>query len=247
MNNTDIIIKPADKGGAVVIMNFSDYDITMNNLLSDDIVYEKITPTVHKKIIKTVHSDLYDLLMGDNKMMSPKSPLETLNEQFPGLQFKLIRQSGPLYAPVLTVGVEIIGKSFEASGPSKKTAKHRLAEKVLKQVVEKCMENPVKELNSLREGLEYKELAKTGDRYNRCYVMEVEVDGHTFTGRGRNKKKAKENAAMAVLRNFWCDKTAPAKADKNMSAKSAATEVSSFLLSLNTNIIKTFNREESLL
>ncbi|XP_072104297.1 interleukin enhancer-binding factor 3 homolog isoform X1 [Mobula birostris] len=57
--------------------------------------------------------------------------LMRLNQLRPGLQYKLISQTGPVHAPVFTMSVEVDGKNYEASGPSKKTAKLHVAVKVL--------------------------------------------------------------------------------------------------------------------
>ncbi|XP_069557253.1 interleukin enhancer-binding factor 3 homolog isoform X1 [Brachyistius frenatus] len=57
--------------------------------------------------------------------------LMRLNQLKPGLQYKLISQTGPVHVPVFTMAVEVDGKSFEASGPSKRTAKLHVAVKVL--------------------------------------------------------------------------------------------------------------------
>lgn len=56
--------------------------------------------------------------------------LMRLNQLKPGLQYKLISQTGPVHVPVFTMAVEVDGKSFEASGPSKRTAKLHVAVKV---------------------------------------------------------------------------------------------------------------------
>lgn len=53
-----------------------------------------------------------------------------LNQLKPGLQYKLVSQTGPVHAPIFTMSVEIDGSTFEASGPSKKTAKLHVAVKV---------------------------------------------------------------------------------------------------------------------
>ncbi|XP_047427546.1 interleukin enhancer-binding factor 3 homolog isoform X2 [Mugil cephalus] len=57
--------------------------------------------------------------------------LMRLNQLKPGLQYKLISQTGPVHVPVFTMAVEVDGKTFEASGPSKRTAKLHVAVKVL--------------------------------------------------------------------------------------------------------------------
>lgn len=56
--------------------------------------------------------------------------LMRLNQLKPGLQYKLVSQAGPVHAPIFTMSVEVDGSSFEASGPSKKTAKLHVAVKV---------------------------------------------------------------------------------------------------------------------
>lgn len=56
--------------------------------------------------------------------------LMRLNQLKPGLQYKLISQTGPVHVPVFTMAVEVDGKMFEASGPSKRTAKLHVAVKV---------------------------------------------------------------------------------------------------------------------
>uniref|UniRef100_A0A3Q3M319 Interleukin enhancer binding factor 3b n=1 Tax=Mastacembelus armatus TaxID=205130 RepID=A0A3Q3M319_9TELE len=60
--------------------------------------------------------------------------LMRLNQLKPGLQYKLISQTGPVHVPVFTMAVEVDGKTFEASGPSKRTAKLHVAVKVLQDM-----------------------------------------------------------------------------------------------------------------
>ncbi|XP_046292825.1 interleukin enhancer-binding factor 3 isoform X5 [Marmota monax] len=60
--------------------------------------------------------------------------LMRLNQLKPGLQYKLVSQTGPVHAPIFTMSVEVDGSSFEASGPSKKTAKLHVAVKVLQDM-----------------------------------------------------------------------------------------------------------------
>lgn len=52
-----------------------------------------------------------------------------LNQYRPGLEFRLITQTGPVHEPVFTMAVELLGKTYEASGPSKKVAKLNVATK----------------------------------------------------------------------------------------------------------------------
>ncbi|XP_034047071.1 interleukin enhancer-binding factor 3 homolog isoform X2 [Thalassophryne amazonica] len=60
--------------------------------------------------------------------------LMRLNQLRPGLQYKLISQTGPVHVPIFTMAVEVDGKTFEAFGPSKRTAKLHVALKVLQDM-----------------------------------------------------------------------------------------------------------------
>ncbi|XP_078259709.1 double-stranded RNA-specific editase 1 isoform X2 [Rhinoraja longicauda] len=66
----------------------------------------------------------------------PKNALMQLNEIKPGLQYKLLSQSGPVHAPVFIMAVEVNGQNFEGSGPTKKKAKLQVAEKALRSFVQ---------------------------------------------------------------------------------------------------------------
>uniref|UniRef100_A0A672FUU9 Interleukin enhancer binding factor 3b n=1 Tax=Salarias fasciatus TaxID=181472 RepID=A0A672FUU9_SALFA len=69
----------------------------------------------------------------DEKAEPPQTmnALMRLNQLKPGLQYELISQTGPVHVPVFTMAVEVDGKTFKASGPSKRTAKLHVAVKVL--------------------------------------------------------------------------------------------------------------------
>ncbi|NP_001087171.1 spermatid perinuclear RNA-binding protein [Xenopus laevis] len=70
----------------------------------------------------------------DSKPIDPNQPMNALmrlNQIRPGLQYKLLSQSGPVHAPVFTMSVDVDGTTHEASGPSKKTAKLYVTVKVL--------------------------------------------------------------------------------------------------------------------
>lgn len=60
----------------------------------------------------------------------PMNALMRLNQIRPGLQYRLLSQSGPVHAPVFTMSVDLDGTVYEASGSSKKTAKLHVAVKV---------------------------------------------------------------------------------------------------------------------
>lgn len=66
----------------------------------------------------------------------PKNALMQLNEIKPGLQYKLMSQTGPVHAPVFIMTVEVNGQLFEGSGPTKKKAKLNAAEKALRSFVQ---------------------------------------------------------------------------------------------------------------
>ncbi|XP_053573906.1 interleukin enhancer-binding factor 3 isoform X2 [Bombina bombina] len=72
----------------------------------------------------------------DEKSEPPQAmnALMRLNQLKPGLQYKLVSQTGPVHAPIFTMSVDVDDKTFEASGPSKKTAKLHVAVKVLQDM-----------------------------------------------------------------------------------------------------------------
>ncbi|KAL4657967.1 hypothetical protein GN956_G2830 [Arapaima gigas] len=72
----------------------------------------------------------------DEKSEPPQAmnALMRLNQLKPGLQYKLVSQTGPVHVPVFTMAVEVDGKTYEALGPSKRTAKLHVAVKVLQDM-----------------------------------------------------------------------------------------------------------------
>lgn len=71
----------------------------------------------------------------DWRMMDPNHPMNALmrlNQIHPGLQYRLLSQSGPVHAPVFTMSVDIQGNTYQATGNSKRTAKLQVALKVFK-------------------------------------------------------------------------------------------------------------------
>ncbi|CAL8275448.1 unnamed protein product [Arctogadus glacialis] len=66
----------------------------------------------------------------------PKNALMQLNEIKPGLQYKLLSQTGPVHAPVFVLSVEVNGQLFEGAGPTKKKAKLSAAERALRSFVQ---------------------------------------------------------------------------------------------------------------
>nr|XP_045007435.1 double-stranded RNA-specific editase B2 isoform X2 [Jaculus jaculus] len=68
--------------------------------------------------------------------MTHKNALVQLHELKPGLQYRMVSQTGPVHAPVFAVAVEVNGLTFEGTGPTKKKAKMRAAELALKSFVQ---------------------------------------------------------------------------------------------------------------
>ncbi|KAK2886214.1 double-stranded RNA-specific editase B2 [Channa argus] len=67
---------------------------------------------------------------------APKNALVQLNELRPGLQYRMVSQTGPVHAPVFSIAVEVNGLTFEGTGPTKKKAKLRAAELALKSFIQ---------------------------------------------------------------------------------------------------------------
>ncbi|XP_072318514.1 interleukin enhancer-binding factor 3a [Eucyclogobius newberryi] len=165
-----------------------------------------------------------------------------LNQYRPGLAYRLTSQSGPVHEPVFTMAVDFDGKTYEATGPSKRSAKINVATKVLQDlglstaaaesnssnggqdkgkatatatttttseegglgpILTKNGKNPVMELNEKRRSLRYELSAETGGSHEKCFVIEVDVDGQKFKGSGSNKKEAKARAALAALESLF--------------------------------------------
>uniref|UniRef100_A0A8C7NFJ2 Spermatid perinuclear RNA-binding protein n=1 Tax=Oncorhynchus mykiss TaxID=8022 RepID=A0A8C7NFJ2_ONCMY len=88
--------------------------------------------TYDRQLFKRMKHNLMRVL--DSNRMDPNHSMTAvirLNQVHPGLQYKLLSQSGPVHAPVFTMSVDVHGTVYEASGASKKTAKLQVALKVL--------------------------------------------------------------------------------------------------------------------
>ncbi|XP_035516149.1 interleukin enhancer-binding factor 3-like isoform X2 [Morone saxatilis] len=179
-----------------------------------------------------------------------------LNQYRPGLEYRLTSQTGPVHEPVFTMAVDLNGKTYEATGPSKRAAKLNVATKVLQDlglptgsesksessgdaegtlesvkasstasttsedsgqgpILTKNGKNPVMELNEKRRSLKYELSAETGGSHEKCFVMEVAVDGQKFKGRGSNKKEAKAFAALAALEKLFPDDSGVTNTNRN--------------------------------
>ncbi|KAG7277273.1 hypothetical protein CRUP_036942 [Coryphaenoides rupestris] len=185
-----------------------------------------------------------------------------LNQYKPGLDYRLLSQVGPVHEPVFTMAVDLNGKTYEATGPSKRVAKLNVATKVLQElglptgaetkptespaggegskvaggsatiacasgsedgtagpILTKHGKNPVMELNEKRRSLKYELSAETGGSHEKCFIMEVEVDGQKFKGRGSNKKEAKSYAALAALEKLFPDTGSTSAFSKDFAKK----------------------------
>ncbi|XP_069465737.1 spermatid perinuclear RNA-binding protein isoform X2 [Ambystoma mexicanum] len=99
---------------------------TLKRHFEDGLVDDK---DLNKKMKHSLRKVVLDSKAIDTKQ--PKNALMRLNQIRPGLQYKLLSQSGPVHAPVFTMSVDVDCTIYEASGPSKKTAKLYVAVKVL--------------------------------------------------------------------------------------------------------------------
>ncbi|XP_041640538.1 interleukin enhancer-binding factor 3-like isoform X2 [Cheilinus undulatus] len=183
-----------------------------------------------------------------------------LNQYRPGLEYRLTSQTGPVHEPVFTMAVDLNGKTYESTGPSKRAAKLNVATKVLRDlglptgtdtksepsgnfeatqepdkmsstvsatsedsgqgpILTKNGKNPVMELNEKRRSLKYELSAETGGSHEKCFVMEVEVDGQKFKGRGSNKKEAKAYAALAALEKLFPEEDGGSNPNRNPQKK----------------------------
>lgn len=91
-----------------------------------------------KRLREDIGSDDRDFIKRmkvlDWRMTDPNHPMNALmrlNQIHPGLQYRLLSQSGPVHAPVFTMSVEIQGTTYQATGNSKRTAKLQVALKAL--------------------------------------------------------------------------------------------------------------------
>jgi len=73
-NNRSIVIKEADKGGSVVIMNTEYYAEKMKSMLQDSNTYKEITNDDHRKVIKKISSLI------DHESNIPKDVCEYLTQ-----------------------------------------------------------------------------------------------------------------------------------------------------------------------
>lgn len=63
-------------------------------------------------------------------VVEPSNAVMMLNQLHPGLLYRLMSQTGPEHSPNFTMAIEVKGKTYEATGPSKRNAKLLVAQKV---------------------------------------------------------------------------------------------------------------------
>ncbi|KAG8447868.1 hypothetical protein GDO86_015107 [Hymenochirus boettgeri] len=126
----------------------------------------------------------------------PMNALMRLNQIRPGLQYKLLSQSGPVHAPVFTMSVDVDGTTHEASGPSKKTAKLHVAVKVLQAMgyptgFDTDMECLSSDEKSDSEGKNETVSSSSSNNTGSCTTdssntLEVRTQGPILTASGKN-------------------------------------------------------------
>ncbi|CAH2315855.1 spermatid perinuclear RNA-binding isoform X1 [Pelobates cultripes] len=126
----------------------------------------------------------------------PMNALMRLNQIRPGLQYKLLSQSGPVHAPVFTMSVDVDGITHEASGPSKKTAKLHVAVKVLQAMGYptgfdtdmECLSSDEKSDNEGKnETISSNSSSNTGNSTSdSSNTLEVRTQGPILTASGKN-------------------------------------------------------------
>ena len=86
-SNNDIVIKEADKGGAITIINKEDYITDCNTLLEDDITYHKTTTDMMQALLKEAENLLNRITVANKQVVSMLLP--TLPK--PGLFYALTK------------------------------------------------------------------------------------------------------------------------------------------------------------
>uniref|UniRef100_K7FE54 Spermatid perinuclear RNA-binding protein n=1 Tax=Pelodiscus sinensis TaxID=13735 RepID=K7FE54_PELSI len=132
----------------------------------------------------------------DSKAIDLMNALMRLNQIRPGLQYKLLSQSGPVHAPVFTMSVDVDGTTYEASGPSKKTAKLHVAVKVLQAMGYptgfdadmECMSSDEKsDTEGKNETVSSNSSNNTGNStVDTSSTLEVRTQGPILTASGKN-------------------------------------------------------------
>ncbi|KAJ8264039.1 hypothetical protein GJAV_G00144380 [Gymnothorax javanicus] len=129
----------------------SSYVLPMKRSIDEDDLSDDKSPNKKKKKVQKKSTE------EKAEPAQAMNALMRLNQLKPGLQYRLVSQTGPVHVPVFTMAVEVEGKSYEASGPSKRTAKLHVAVKVLQDMglptgVEVKTADPVKTEEGATDG-----------------------------------------------------------------------------------------------
>ncbi|KAM7391058.1 hypothetical protein PAMP_021775 [Pampus punctatissimus] len=170
-----------------------------------------------KRLREDVGSDDRDFIKKmkvlDWRMTDPNHPMNALmrlNQIQPGLQYRLLSQSGPVHAPVFTMSVDIQGTTYQATGNSKRTAKLQVALKALQALgyvlgSDGDVDSLSADEKSDGEGKNDRMSTSSSSTSitSSTDTQEVEVDKQVFRGTGPNKKVAKASAALAALNSLF--------------------------------------------
>uniref|UniRef100_A0A1B6EQA6 DRBM domain-containing protein n=2 Tax=Cuerna arida TaxID=1464854 RepID=A0A1B6EQA6_9HEMI len=66
----------------------------------------------------------------------PRNAVCVLNEMRPGLEYKLVSQTGPVHCPIFTMSVKMDGQEVMGQGRTKKHAKQAAAEAALRTIIQ---------------------------------------------------------------------------------------------------------------
>ncbi|KAM4696667.1 spermatid perinuclear RNA-binding protein [Rhinophrynus dorsalis] len=147
----------------------------------------------NKKMRRNIRKILDSKAIDSNQ---PMNALMRLNQIRPGLQYKLLSQSGPVHAPVFTMSVDVDGTIHEASGPSKKTAKLHVAVKVLQAMgyptgfdtdLECLSSDDKSDSEGKNETVSSNSSSNTGNSSaDNANTLEVRTQGPILTASGKN-------------------------------------------------------------
>ena len=121
-NNSDIIIKPADKGSATVIMNKTDYINEGYRQLNDDRYYKKIPDHIYLETAEKVNDILYDLVekkfISNKQYKYLKSPEDPRPRQFymlPKIHKSLDKWPSPTMPPGRPIISDCSSETYKVS------------------------------------------------------------------------------------------------------------------------------------
>ncbi|KAM9306971.1 LOW QUALITY PROTEIN: spermatid perinuclear RNA-binding protein [Pholidichthys leucotaenia] len=145
-----------------------------------------------KDLIKKMKRNLRKVL--DSKAIDSNQPMNALmrlNHIRPGLQYRLLSQSGPVHAPVFIMSVDLDGTVYEASGSSKKTAKLHVAVKVLQAMgyptgLDSDLDPLSSDEKSDGEGKSETSSHTSNNPTDGCNTLEVRTQGPILTASGKN-------------------------------------------------------------